>query len=121
MTTYLIADTRKGVDVAGFGVFCRMSSGLSISGACHLIVPLVFEFESCDIMSVFESFAVARPKSAMHALFECGIKILWNKGSEQFPIVLNHSPLLDRRELYLALNCEDIPALRQRRAPVEYY
>lgn len=107
-------------------VLCWVSSGLSNSGACHLIVPFVFVFESCDIMSVFESFAVARPKSAMHALFECVIKTLsWNKkGSERLPILLKggyHSPLLDRRELYLVLNCEDIPALGQRRTPAECY
>ena len=43
-----------------------VSSGLISSGASHLIVPPAFAVELRDT-KLFESFTVARPKSAIHA------------------------------------------------------
>jgi hypothetical protein len=44
------------------------------------MVPPTFWVELCDMASVLESFAVARPKSAIQALLDSVMRILsWNE------------------------------------------
>lgn len=101
-----------------------VSSGLNNSGACHLMVPPALGVELCDMTSVLESFAVARPKSEIQALLNCVMRTLsWNANLRIVVHSLDTRDSLpsDHRELYLASGCGGIPVLEQCLTPIKCY
>jgi hypothetical protein len=61
-----VADTLPRKSIA------QLASSALGSGACHCCVPIALP----DWPQIFESFAVARPKSARQALWDCVIRML---------------------------------------------